>query len=57
MRTQFAASTSPAQTKPARATDATSHGRASSTWHRIGAVIREMNYATRRLVELNATVL
>jgi hypothetical protein len=42
MRTQLTASTAPAHT-----------GRAGSVWHRIGAAIREMNYATARLAELN----
>jgi hypothetical protein len=32
----------------------TSHGPLRRTWYRIGQAIREMNYATRRVVEVQA---
>jgi hypothetical protein len=38
------------------ATTTTDRGLAGRTWHKISDVIREMNYATRRLAELNVTV-
>jgi hypothetical protein len=37
-------------------TTTTGRGLAGRTWHKISGVIREMNYATRRLAELNVTV-
>jgi hypothetical protein len=30
------------------------HGRLQSAWHRIRVTVAEMNYATRRVVELQA---
>jgi hypothetical protein len=32
----------------------TSAGRLQSTWRRLGKTVHEMNYATRRVVELQA---
>jgi len=38
----------------ATTTPATGHGLLRAVWHRIRATIREMNYASRRLVEVQA---
>lgn len=48
MRTQHTATMTPTTT--------TGRGPTSRTWHKISDVIREMNYATCRLAELNVTV-
>lgn len=48
MRAQHTATMTPTTT--------TDRGRARRTWHKISDVIREMNYATCRLAELNVTV-
>jgi hypothetical protein len=52
MRTQLTASKTPAHIGR---TAAAGHGRAGGAWHRIGAVIRDMNYAAGRIAELNRT--
>jgi hypothetical protein len=52
MRTQLSESMTPAHTGR---TPAAGRGRAGGAWHRIGTVIREMNYAAGRLAELNRT--
>ena len=48
MRTQHTASVIPTPT--------TERGLTRRAWHKITDVIREMNYATGRLAELNVTV-
>ena len=48
MRTQHTATVTAATT--------TGRGLASRAWHKMSDVIRDMNYATCRLAELNVTV-
>jgi hypothetical protein len=54
MATQLTPAKIPASTGPATA-PATDHGPAGRVWHRIRATVEEMNYATRRLAELQTT--
>jgi hypothetical protein len=42
------------QTNPAKATRSTSGGRLRGTCHRIRLAVAEMNYAARRVVEVQA---
>jgi hypothetical protein len=53
MTTQLTTSQAPAVTGPAVTAG---RGLTRGAWHRIGAVVREMNYATCRLAELNVRV-
>jgi len=42
------------QARTTEPTAATGHGRLQAAWHRIRRTVQEMNYATRRVTELQA---
>jgi hypothetical protein len=42
------------QARTTQTVDPADHGRLRGTWHRILLAIREMNYTSRRVVELQA---
>jgi hypothetical protein len=42
------------QTKTSEPTAPASHGRIRGVWHHVRQTVQEMNYATRRVVEVQA---